>query len=106
MSRITHALGRSRPEGSDGNAGTPEPMPWTLDEGSVRALDANADPSWSSPERPIDSAVRPAGREGALLPGDNDLLRYGDVFRRRWRLGAIIAAIVTAGVAAGTMLQT
>lgn len=38
-------------------------------------------------------------------PPERDLSRYGEILRRRWRLGLLVFVIVVAGVSAGLLLQ-
>jgi polysaccharide biosynthesis transport protein len=40
-----------------------------------------------------------------MRPPQQDVLRYWDIFRRRWRLGALILLVVVGGVTFGALLQ-
>jgi succinoglycan biosynthesis transport protein ExoP len=97
MSRITEVMGRSSGDPQSPNS------PWPIDD-AAHLIDDGTARDWSrSGGDP--SARGSVVRDGSVLPADNDLIRYGNVMRRRWRLGVAIAAVVVVGVTAGSALR-
>lgn len=66
----------------------------------VKSRDGGPDSQWLTPSQRGYSAA--STRVGVL---DNDLFRYVDIVRRRWRLGLLVFAVVVLGVSAGVLLK-